>query len=128
VSKVETPERRRSRRRLAAFLGVAGTMHFVVPTFYDRLIPEPLGNPRAWTYGSGVAELATAGLLVSERTRRLGAWSAVACFIGVFPGNVKMALDGGLEGASGLAGNPVAAWLRLPLQIPMVRWAWRHTR
>ena len=113
---------------LAAFMGVAGTMHFVVPRFYDRLIPEPLGNPRAWTYGSGAAELATAGLLASERTRRLGAWSAVACMVGVFPGNVKMALDGGLDGASGLAGNPVAAWLRLPLQVPLVRWAWRHTR
>jgi uncharacterized membrane protein len=82
----DSADRRRSRLRLAAFMAVAGTMHFVVPTFYDRLIPEPLGNPRAWTYGSGVAELAAAGLLASERTRRLGAWSAVACFVGVFPG------------------------------------------
>jgi uncharacterized membrane protein len=103
-------------------------MHFVVPKFYDRLIPEPLGNARAWTYGSGVAELAAAGLLVPERTRRLGGWAALLVILGVFPGNIKMALDGGLQDATGLAANPVAAWLRLPLQLPMIRWAWRHTR
>jgi len=113
--------------RLAAFMGVAGLMHFVRPEFYDRLIPSWLGRPRAWTYGSGIAELTAAALLVPERTRRLGARWTVAVLIGVFPGNVKTALDGGLDDAPGVLGSPVAAWARLPLQVPLVRWAWRHT-
>jgi uncharacterized membrane protein len=125
---VETDADRRSRMRLAAFMGTAGVMHFVRPHFYDPLIPGWLGRPRAWTYGSGVAELAAAALLMPERTRRLGAWWTVAVLIGVFPGNLKPALEGGVESAPGVLGTPVAAWLRLPLQVPLVRWAWRHTQ
>jgi len=123
---VETPERRRSRLGLAAFMAVAGTMHFLRPHFYDPLIPERLGPPRPWVYGSGVAELAAAALLVPDRTRRAGAWATAAVLVGVFPGNVKTALDGGLQSAPGFFGTPAAAWLRLPLQIPLVRWALRH--
>jgi uncharacterized membrane protein len=41
----------------------------------------------------------------------------------VFPANLQMALDGGLEGAPFPADNAVAAWLRLPLQVPLVLWA-----
>jgi uncharacterized membrane protein len=48
----------------------------------------------------------------------------VACLmVLVFPANVQMALDGGLEGARWPLDSPVAAWLRLPLQIPLVLWA-----
>ena len=38
----------------------------------------------------------------------------------MFPANVQMALDGGLPGAGFPLGNPIVAWLRLPVQIPLV--------
>ena len=44
------------------------------------------GSQRFYTYASGVAELASGALLLSPRTRKLGALSAVAVFVGVFPG------------------------------------------
>ena len=106
---------------------VAGTAHFVVPVFYDRMIPRLLGPPRPWVYASGVAEVAGGVLLASARTRRVGAWWVAALLVLVFPGNVKMALDGGVDGSGPLAG-PTAAWFRLPLQVPLVWWAWRLTR
>jgi uncharacterized membrane protein len=103
--------------RMAALLAGMGTLHFVAPKPFDSIIPVELpGSARTYTYASGVAELATAGLLAAPRTRRLGAAAAVALFIGVFPGNVNM----------------VRLWwdkpwpmrlgaiARLPLQIPMV--------
>lgn len=106
----------------------AGTLHFAVPAAYDRLVPKWLGEPRLWTLASGAAEVASGALLAWPRTRRAGAWAVVAVLVGVFPANVQVALDGGLPGASGLLASPVAAWLRLPLQVPLVLWAFRHTR
>ena len=107
---------------------LAGTAHFVVPGAYEPLIPSFLGAPRPWIYGTGAAELAAGVLLASPRTRRAGAWWTAALLVFVFPGNVKMALDGGIPERSGLLASPAVAWARLPLQIPLVWWAWRLTR
>jgi uncharacterized membrane protein len=98
-------------------------MHFVKPDFYEPLIPEPLGDARTWVYGSGVAELVAGGLVLNRKTSRLGAWASVLVLVGVFPGNVKMALDAGPPRDA----KSIAAWLRLPMQVPLVRWALRHT-
>lgn len=77
---------------LAALCGGMGVLHFAKPEPFDSIIPPQLpGTPRAWTYGSGVAELATAGLLAAPHTRRLGGRVASALFVGVFPGNLYMA-------------------------------------
>ena len=58
-----------------------------MPKPYDTIVPAELpGSQRFYTYASGVAELATGALLLTPRTRRLGALSAVAVFVGVFPG------------------------------------------
>ncbi len=46
----------------------------------------------------------------------------------LFPANVQMALDGGIPGAGFPLGSPVLAWLRLPLQVPLIWWALVHTR
>ena len=46
-----------------------------------------------FTYASGDAELAVAGLLAVPRTRRLGGAAAAALVVAVFPANVQMAYD-----------------------------------
>lgn len=125
-----TPEsggRRASRLVLAAVMVAAGALHFAVPRFYEPLIPPVLGPTRPWVYGSGVAEAAAGAVLAVTRTRRLGAWAVFAVLLGVWPGNVWMAVQGGLPGG-GLAANPILAWLRVPLQLPLLWWAYRHTR
>jgi uncharacterized membrane protein len=111
---------------LSAFLAAAGTMHFVVPKFYDAMIPEPLpGTPRAWTYGSGVVELATATAIVVPRTRRAGGLAAALMFAGWLPGNIKMALDA--RNSDSMAFR-IGTILRLPLQAPLIRWALKVRR
>jgi uncharacterized membrane protein len=89
--------------------------------------PKLPGNPRTYTYASGVAELGVATALAVPRTRRFGGWLAAALFVGVFPANIQMAVD--------VVGNPKANGLfkagvlaRLPLQIPMVVAALRVAR
>jgi uncharacterized membrane protein len=117
---------RRSPLVLSAFMVGAGLMHFVVPDSYARIVPRALGHARFLVAATGVAEVAAGALLVSPRTRRAGAWFSLAILVGVFPANVQMALDGGISGHGFPLGSPVVAWLRLPLQAPLIVWAWRN--
>ena len=103
----------------------------MLPGPFETLIPPALGDPHAWVVVSGVAEIACAAALAVPRTRRLGGWASAALLVGVFPGNVQMALDGGAHGVDGVLGSAAVAWLRLPLQVPLVAWAVgvaRHAR
>jgi uncharacterized membrane protein len=113
---------------LAAFLVVAGLAHFAFPRTYERIVPRFAGDPVFWVRWTGVAELACAALLVNRGTRRVGALLTIAILVAVFPANIKMALDGGIPGKGFPLGSPVVAWLRLPLQVPMIIWAWRASR
>jgi len=107
---------------LAALLGTSGTIHLVRPSVFRPLIPRALGDPDPWVLGSGVAELACAGALAVPATRRAGGVAAAALLVGVFPGNVTMALRSRPDARS-WAGRPAVAWARLPLQVPLVAWA-----
>lgn len=103
---------------MPAALGAMGVLHFVAPKPFDGLIPPELpGSRRAWTYGSGVAELAVAGLLARPDTRALGGAAATALFVGVFPGNLQMVRA---YRNKPVWPHKVVAWGRLPLQIPMI--------
>lgn len=102
----------------------AGVLHFTSPRFYEELIPDVLpGSERAWVYGSGVAELVAGGLLANRKTARLGAWVTFAVLLGVYPGNIYDAVR-----HPPTDGRGVASLLRLPLQLPLLWWALRHTR
>ena len=104
---------------------LAGLAHFAFPRTYQRIVPGFVRDPAFWVRWSGFAEIACAGLLIDRRTRRAGALGTIAVLVAVFPANVKMALDGGIPGQPFPLGSPIAAWARLPLQVPMVIWAWR---
>ena len=122
------PEDRRA-YRLAAFIGGAGIMHFVRPEFFDDIVPDWMpGEKRTITYVSGAAEITGAVLVVNPRTRRLGGWWCFFTILGVYPANIQAALDGGMTNADPPLDSAAAAWLRLPLQLPMLRWAWRVAR
>jgi uncharacterized membrane protein len=125
---VEPRGERWSRLLLATLLGGAGVLHLVFPETYATIIPGWVGHERAAVLLSGGAELAVAVLLAVRRTAAAGGWCAAVLLVAVFPANVEMALDGGAEGAEGLLGSPVVAWLRLPLQVPLVAWAIHHGR
>jgi len=51
--------------------------------------------------------------------------AAIVVFVAVFPANIQMALDGGIAGQPFPLGSAAVAWLRLPLQVPLVLWARR---
>ncbi|MFC8096142.1 DoxX family protein [Streptomyces sp. NPDC057301] len=114
------PRSERSPLLLAVLLATSGVAHFAVPRQFDAVVPRALpGKPRTWTYASGVAELALAAGVALPRTRKVAALAAAGFFVGVFPANVKMAVDWRHRPTP----QKAAAIGRLPLQIPLVLWA-----
>lgn len=119
-----TRRERLSLAGLAMLIGGSGVLHLVAPRFYQRIVPAPLAEWRGPIVAiSGAAELGCALLLLHPRTRHTGAWATAALLVAVFPANVQMALDGGYPDAPFPANSSVGAWLRLPLQLPLVWWS-----
>jgi uncharacterized membrane protein len=111
-------------RSLAIFWLVAGTMHFVVPKYYQDIVPPPLDKRKQEIVAiSGVAELLGGLLVISERTRGLARWYLLALLAAVYPANVHMALN-----AERFKQVPAPAlWARLPVQFLFAWHAWRGT-
>jgi uncharacterized membrane protein len=107
----------------------AGCLHFAIPRAYQRIVPRPLASAApALVAVTGGLEILAGVLLAVPRTRRVGGWTAVAVLVAVWPANVQMALEGGIEGAGFPAGSAVVSWLRVPVQLPLIVWAYRQTR
>jgi uncharacterized membrane protein len=114
---------------LAALVGGSGILHLLVAEPYRRIVPASLARWRAEVVAlSGVAEIGCAVLLLAPRTRRIGAWATALLFVAVFPANVRMALDSRPPKAPLRSRRAALAWLRLPLQAPLIWWAFSFTR
>jgi uncharacterized membrane protein len=107
----------RSALTLATVLTGAGVLHLVLPRPYEALIPRRLGDPRPWVLLSGVAEILCGLMVAVPRSRRVGGLASAVLFVGVFPGNVTMAVR---SLRSSRASRRAVAWARLPLQVPLV--------
>jgi uncharacterized membrane protein len=123
--------RRGSRKRiarfvLAAFMLGVGALHFVTPEPFMRIVPRALPAPLLLVYVSGFFEmLGGAGILI-ERTRRIAGLGLVALYIAVFPANINMAVND-IQPPNMHIPEPLL-WLRLPLQLALIWWAWSCTR
>jgi uncharacterized membrane protein len=103
---------------------VAGVGHFVVTRAYVSIMPDYLPAHRELVLLSGAAEIAGGLGLFLPPTRRAAAWGIILLLIVVFPANLWMA-----EHADRFPGIPLwILWLRLPLQLPLIWWAWQYAR
>jgi uncharacterized membrane protein len=111
---------------LALFFGYAGVSHFTNPDPFVAIVPPWLPAPLALVYVSGVFEVLGALGALWPRTRALAGLGLVALLVGVFPANLHMALDAERWNAEGVP--TWALYVRLPLQLVLVVWAWWATR
>jgi uncharacterized membrane protein len=117
----------RETKMLAALLGVSGVLHFAIPKPYTAIVPKPLPYKRELVYASGVAELGCAAMLTRPRTRTLGGWLSLGLMLAVFPANVQMMITT-VQSKKSPLWYKVGTVLRLPMQIPPLRWALKATR
>ncbi len=113
----------RAAAALAAAFGGSGVLHLVRPRTYEWLVPPELGNARAWVYASGVAEIATAGLMAVPGTRRAGGWAAAALLAALVPAHLHT-----FRVVPRRALPMTVAAVRLPLQVPLIRIALKVAR
>ena len=112
-----------SKYLLALFLVVAGTLHFIVPDVYSKIMPPYLPWPLELVYLSGAIELMLGLLLPVPRCTRLAAWGIIALLIAIFPANLYL-----YQHQEIMPGPPLLHLLRLPLQIAFILWAFWHTK
>jgi uncharacterized membrane protein len=114
----ESDAHRRLRLRVGGGLVFMAVLHVLVPKPFLQIIPKRLGAPRFWNLAAAAAEGAAGGLLLSSdpEKQKVGGALATATFVAVYPANISMALQAGRPTSPAA----IAAWLRLPLQFPMI--------
>ncbi len=112
----------------AVYIG-AGIAHFLMPKAFARAVPPQLPRPIGLVYLSGLAEIGLGLGVLYNRTRRLSAYGLIALLIAVFPANLYMAVSDPFDEEIPDRLQPIAdagAWLRLPLQLVLIAWAWKY--
>ncbi|MFZ3415453.1 hypothetical protein [Arthrobacter sp. 3Tela_A] len=121
---------------MAALLSASAVNHFRNPGFYAGVVPRSLCRDKGgrfgvltrsqWISASGVIEAAAAGALLVPATRRAAATGTTLMYAAFIAGHLSA-----LERAFGERGSDrekVIHTLRLPLQLPLIRWAWSLRR
>lgn len=128
----QSPRPPASAAALAGLLVVSGVNHFKTPHFYYAVVPpsittrDGLTSRQNWVRMSGILEFAGAAGLLVPQTRHAAATCTAFMFAGFTAGHISA-----LRRAFGPKGSPRARSihsLRLPLQLPLIAWAWSVRR
>lgn len=103
----------------AIFFVAAGTMHFLKPEPYLRIMPPYLPAPHLLVAISGVAEIAGGIGLLIPALRTAAGWGLIALLFAVFPANIYM-----LQHPELFHLAPWILWARLPFQGVFMVWIW----
>lgn len=112
-----------SKYLLALFLVVAGTLHFILPDVYLKIMPPYMPWPLELVYLSGAIEILLGLLLLVPSCSRWAAWGIIFLLIAVFPANLYL-----YQHQEIMPGPPLLHLLRLLLQAAFILWAFWHTK
>src|SRR5262245_34781654 len=84
------------------------------------MVPPSLPRPDLIVFATGILEMAGAAGLLFEATRLWAAWGLILLLTAMLPANVSAA-----RRRAKLRGPPATTlWLRIPMQVLFVAWAW----
>jgi len=113
-----------ARTIMGVFYVVAGVAHFLNTRRYVSIMPDYLPAHRELVLISGVAEIAGGLGVLIPQTRRAAAWGLIILLIVVMPANIWM-----VQHPERYSNIPQwILWVRLPLQLPLIWWAWLYSR
>ncbi len=113
-----------ARLTLGILFVIAGVLHFAITSVYVGIMPAYLPEPRLLVQISGLCEILGGLGILEPRTRVVAAWGLIALLLAVMPANLNMALH-----PEQWPRIPAwILWMRLPLQLPLILWAWLYTR
>ena len=104
---------------MAGMYALAGSLHFIYPQAYLRIMPKYLPAPKALVYWSGVAEIVLGTGLCFPETKNLAIYGIILMLAVFLIVHFNM-----LQGKKESAGIP--KWilvLRIPLQFGLMYWA-----
>ena len=108
---------------MALLYFLAGVNHFVHPEFYLKMLNGFLPYPDALNSISGAAEIILGLGLCFTSTRKFSAYGIIALLVAIFPANINMALH-----ASEWSFSAIALYVRLPIQLLLIWWAYVCTK
>ena len=115
---------------MGLFYLLSGVNHFLHTASYLAIMPPYIPRPLAMVQISGVAEiLGGIGLLIPNgfifpSTRKAAAWGVIFLLIAISPVHINMCLH-----PDAFPNIPAwALWVRLPMQLVLIAWAWVYTR
>lgn len=111
---------------LGVLFVLAGLLHFVVPEYYQAIMPPYIPTPATLVAVSGLAEMAGGVGLLLPRWRQAAGIGLVVLLLAVLPANVEMLRQGRERGIPGIL--EALLWLRLPVQGLLMWWVWRLSR
>jgi len=110
-----------ARSALATMFVFTAVSHFA-PMRKDliEMVPPSLPRPDLLVFFTGVMELAGAAGLLFETTRFWAACGLILLMLAMLPANINAARRGiELRGR-----RPTPLWIRVPMQILFIAWAW----
>jgi uncharacterized membrane protein len=103
---------------------VAGTIHFIKPRIYMRIMPRYLPGHKLLVFLSGLAEIFLGFLLFSPETKNLAIYGIILMLVVFLLVHFYM-----LSSEKAAAGIPKwALILRIPLQFFLMYWAWYYLK
>ena len=97
---------------------LTGTLHFIRPGFYVRIMPPWFAVPLFWVLLSGVLELLGGVGLFLRRYRRPAAYGLALLMVAFLPVHLQMLFDPVSVGVAGL--EPYLLFWRLALQFVLI--------
>jgi len=96
--------------------------HFVKTGPMMEMLPPWVPAGEALVYLTGIVEIVIGVGLFTAGYRRLAAQAAIVTLLAFFPVNIYAAINH--TGMGGHQWGPVYLWIRTPLQLVLIAWAW----